>query len=839
MFYMLKGNLKRIVDFQVYGKNQNMKLPCQSKFGSSRVQEPIIQNDNLDNHLCGNYEDPEYLDFFDISKIPDYEPTQQTKCQRSTVGGIRDYVSSGNIHADFVERLCIPNDEDVSYKLKYIMNSIDNTDQDYNVWFGIACALKNCADTDKIGLNLFLIWASNSSKFNVNECRLLWERLEKREKGYNKGTLISLAKRCNPEIKNKKKDFMAPLITTDINFQSNIYNERWQRPYDLERYSTIIAQSPMGSGKTTQICEAIKNKGEGLKILVLAPRRCFAKSIASEITNKSGIPFTCYLDVDKKKDLSKIQYLVCQMESIHYLKPHYDMIIADEITSCLTQFSSKQTMKGKINLVANSFENIWKNATYKIVSDAFINPKVINFIENFEYKKQPNTIDVAFKGRDPYGHVVFMKNEYIPEQRTCIKLDKSDTTDHLKNKLIASLKQGKKCVFVVASYMKGLEYLTSIKQQIENINYKFYNSNNNEDVDDLLNVNKHWYGLDLLMYTSSITVGVNFDLEYFDELYMYSSCKSSVVRDNFQSSMRCRYIKDKVMYYQTFSRVFGIDKEVVDDIDEVENIIKRKCVSEDKLNDIIKKDDNNGLLYWETMPKWLNNIHTHNVYETNISALHHDELFDYYLGACGYIHGETTYDFDEIPNSLLPIEFIPYEDIQYTEHDVYDLEVKQRQERHLFTEYQKLQWQKILFDKQVINTTDKGLVFNYYFDPVNHSKNKYFNCLYEKRYSIVDMTNKEREEQIYKELSDKKTLRLHGIKDIIGILGVKSSTANCQTFDEAFLLGKYDTLMNKKKELLDVFNLRDRGGEKKATKIRQVVYLLNMVLDKWSFTTSS
>ena len=59
-----------------------------------------------------------------------------------------------------------------------------------------------------------------------------------------------------------------------------------------------------------------------------------------------------------------------------------------------------------------------------------------------------------------------------------------------------------------------------------------------KDVDDLLNVNEKWLELDLLVYTSSITVGVNFDTSHFDELFIYSSCKSGNVRDIFQSSMR-------------------------------------------------------------------------------------------------------------------------------------------------------------------------------------------------------------------------------------------------------------------------------------------------------------
>lgn len=834
MFYMLKGNIKRIVDFQVYGKNQNMKLPYQSKYGSDRVQAPIINNDNLLNHLCGNYEDIEYLDFFDVSKIPDFEPVQKVRCQRKPIGAVTDYISSGNIHADFVPRECIPKDQSPCYNMEYIMNSIDNTDQDYNVWFGVACALKNHSESETIGLPLFLQWASKSSKFDAGECKKLWDRIEKRDKGYNTGTLISLARRCNPHlVQTSNRDYMAPLVSMDINFKKDIYNERWQRPYDLDRYSTIIAQSPMGSGKTTQICEVVKNKGDGLKILVLAPRRCFAKSIATEITKKSGIPFTCYLDVTKKADLRKEQYLVCQMESIHHLKPDYNMIIADEITSCLTQFSSQQTMKGKIDIVAEAFEAIWKAAEYKIVSDAFINPKVIKFIENFEYRKQPPTIETAFTGHDPYAHVLFMKNENIPEERKCIEVE---IENEMLGKMISSLKSGKKCVFVVASQQKGMLYLASIKEYIPDIKYKFYHSKNKDDVDDLLNVNEHWAELDLLIYTSSITVGVNFDLEHFDELYMYSSCKSSTVRDNFQSSMRCRYIKDKVMYYHLFDRVFGIDRrEIVDDIYRVRKIIERKSELEDRLDKRIAIDGDPDRMFWKEMPNWLLDVHVHNIYEQNISMLHHRELFNYYLGACGYSHTPNVDLRSSLANFSLvePLTFLPYNDIHYTYHDIETLEMKVQKERNNLTEFERLQWQKIMFDRQITDVEKRGEIFDHFFNPELHNKGKFFNCLYEKRYTLTEMSNRERSEQIYKEVTGKKTLKLKVIREIIEILGIKSSTSISQTFNAEFLMSKYDVIMSKRAEWLEVFSFEDQSNAK-ATKLRQLVDVLNMILKKWS-----
>ena len=201
-FYTLNDNVKRIVDFQVYGKNQNMKLPYQSKHGSDRVQAPMDTN-NLIRHLCGNYQNIQDFDIFDISKVPVYEPTQKTTVQKALVGGKNDYVSHGSIHTDFVARECIP-DGEPTFDLKYIVESIDNTNQPYNVWFGIGCAIKNCKHKD--GRDIFLKWSSKYSGYNQNDCLKVWDRIQVRDNGYNQGTLLLLAKKCNPKLQDKKKN---------------------------------------------------------------------------------------------------------------------------------------------------------------------------------------------------------------------------------------------------------------------------------------------------------------------------------------------------------------------------------------------------------------------------------------------------------------------------------------------------------------------------------------------------------------------------------------------------------------------------------------------------------
>ena len=82
-------------------------------------------------------------------------------------------------------------------------------------------------------------------------------------------------------------------------------------------------------------------------------------------------------------------------------------------------------------------------------------------------------------------------------------------------------------------------------------------------------------------------------------------------------------------------------------------------------------------------------------------------------------------------------------------------------------------------------------------------------------------------------MTSKKTMRLKTIREVIDVLGVASSTSASQTFDSEFLLSKYDMVMSKKAEWLEAFGLRDRSNGK-ATELRQMVVVINAILEKWS-----
>lgn len=825
LFYCLNNTMKTAVDFAVYGKNQNMKLPLQSKYGSDRVQSPFKKTDNLADHFCAYYGDRTYPDYYDVKLIPEFmgerKKQPKKKSNRKGVG----HITTGSLHLDFKPRETNPEGTPSLTDLDYLVDSIDNTDQVWSVFLGMCFTIKNTAETENKGYRRFLKWCGKSSKFDGDECYRMWNSVEKKKDAYNIGTLIKLAKRCNPKI--KKIDPINQMIVDDTKFKTEVYDEKYQRPYDVENYDCIIAESPMGSGKSFQIAEVLKQIGLGKRVLVLSPRRCFARSIASELTRRLqdagvDITFTCYLDVKDKQTLNSFPYLVCQMESLHLLAPNYNILIADEIVSCLTQFSSKQTMKNNIHKVMMAFDVIWRSVEKKIICDAFIDPKTIEFVENMKHKNE---------------RVLFMRNKKKPEERIAIECKREKKEDHLLSQLLKSLQMKKKCVFVTASKAKGHVYIETILKHIPTLTYKFYNSSNKNDMKaDMANVNEAWYGVDLLVYTSSITVGVNFDVEYFDELFIYTSCCAGLVRDIFQSSMRVRHLKDDKLYFQMFDFPIGVQKNEVADKKKIIEHIKTLTDNEDALEQrmmLSMTEDDMKLERWKRMPKWLLNVHVSNVFEHNVSRLHHRKMFEFYLQKLNYKIITTDTILDIIKPEDLPSTFIPYEDMKYTDEEATNILHKHEFCKEDMTDYEWNLYQRVKFDEQIKESKHIADIYNMFFDPENFNRQKYYNILSEVKHTVRQLSRSERYDRIYKELTDKKALRLHTIKHIKDILGFTSTTDNTFRIDRETLESKYDVIIQHRAEWNNIFDIREKKFKGKDAKIKRINAVLSPILSKW------
>ena len=89
----------------------------------------------------------------------------------------------------------------------------------------------------------------------------------------------------------------------------------------------------------------------------------------------------------------------------------------------------------------------------------------------------------------------------------------------------------------------------NIKEKFQNKKILVFDgyTSNFDAKENLKNVNETWK-LDILIYNSKITVGINFDVEWYDNLYI-KAANYLLCKDIFQASMRVRKIKSNNLYF--------------------------------------------------------------------------------------------------------------------------------------------------------------------------------------------------------------------------------------------------------------------------------------------------
>jgi len=359
----------------------------------------------------------------------------------------------------------------------------------------------------------------------------------------------------------------------------------------------------------------------------------------------------------------------------------------------------------------------------------------------------------------------------------------------------------------------------------------------------LKDVNKHWK-VDLLIYTSSITVGVNFDCKnWFDELFVYSSCSSGSVRDTFQSSMRVRHLNDNIMYFQLFTSPINIDSTVKPDKEQIKEAIQKKILEEENIEkkEVKKKKLGEGevrIAYWDNMPKWLYNIHIHNKFEDNISILQHRYLYSYYLDKLNYSFINNNYDLENIEMEIVPSSFIQYDEMKITEEQEESILYKYKNDKENMTEEEMNKYQKIKFDEYVKISERSPFLYTYFFTPELYNVDRYYNLRNENLNTVYNVVSKERRDKKFIELSDSRAVKLYTIKNIMNELGMTSSTQTDYKIDRETLESKYDFIVNNSKRWNNIFRIKKKKSKKKTTnKITEITGILTAIFKKWSGST--
>ena len=399
--------------------------------------------------------------------------------------------------------------------------------------------------------------------------------------------------------------------------------------------------------------------------------------------------------------------------------------------------------------------------------------------------------------------------------------------------MIEELKKGKKCFFFCSSRAKLTDYfLPAIRQAYPDKKIIEYHSK--KITIDLATVNEQWKDADLICATCSITVGCNFDLvDIFNSLHCYvSACSKNLVRDIFQCLYRIRHIKDKILHYFLDTRCFGMNLSC--------NPTEIRKELENKTHFYTKHYEEYVKIEYNTKtPIWIKELLINNIFESNMSIMNLEPLFDEYLNLCGYkkpIDDKFEEDFTEDAVNII------FEDYQY--EDIPEITFTQRQElvikkqKQPLTDLEEFTLNKSFFQatlivqgRSKISMTDQVTLWNTYS---NYGKSKFRNLQYEKGLQnktiricdIISMT--------LPELADNLSRRLENIYEITRKFDLENSqdfkNISVESIDK-----NIDWLRDNSIRFHTNFNIRNQGKNKTFERTHGLE-LLNKIFSSWGYS---
>lgn len=511
----------------------------------------------------------------------------------------------------------------------------------------------------------------------------------------------------NENFEGEGRALISSIFETKISPQ--IIEEKYVRVEHLmSPEKCVVVQSQLGSGKTTSSINYIDQLPNSTPIIFLTPRRSYAVSFHQRVNseNKSGKQFALYMN-EKLMNITK-KHIIIQAESLHRLNIDFSgcCVVIDEIESFLTQLTSSGTHQNHIKSI-NVLAKMLSSASKVLMFDAFISSKTIDFCLNFglttKFFKYVYEQDKRIIQR-----VAGSYNKTDDDEKIEVVKRRTDNRDYFLNSLYCDLKNGKKIYLFCSSNSFLVEIEKFVSSRLPEIKLLSYHSQSTNRVVDAI---EEWSKVDLVLTTSTITVGINFDLhDYFDRGYIFVSavCKN-LVRDVFQSLYRVRRFKENFFVLCLDERSLGcslgthpVEKRLIKENVEFLNTEFLKIYKQADL---------------ET-PMWLSELLVSNQLERNLSIHYLKIFFEKMASASGYkftdeedlvVEDDTqAEDVPQLETEIDEMELdddneIEYKDIPYPFDDIRALKLK-RLRGQILTELEKLILAKNTFkDKYLVS----------------------------------------------------------------------------------------------------------------------------------------
>ena len=669
---------------------------------------------------------------------------------------------------------------------------------DKNVYIGSHCDCLSMDDkkTIKIG---------NLGKVNLNEDEKLYSFQSIMQKSKSDRTEEELI-----HIKNIQNYVMnvnlQKLFTIDNKFQIIERDYDYVDMNDLNNDSKCaIIKAGLGKGKTSSFIKYINNINDDTPIIILTPRQNFARSITQRVNLESNKTFICYLEERKIKISHK--YIVIQAESLHRLEEVYDnaIIIIDESESFLYQLTSIKTHTQHIESIY-TLELLLNNAKKILVFDAFISNKTVMFFYDNKIKF------------DIYNY-----NKKL-EERIAVKHNKFET---LMLNLVFDIKNNKK-IFLFCSSRNKLKYIKEILIHYKpTINIQEYHSQSGKIINDV----NDWKDADIIMCTSSITVGINFDeKDIFHKVYLIASaCSRNLVRDMFQATYRIRHLIENKLEYYLDTRLLGISYNTNPVyMKTIEDVLKHK---DDSMETILPE-----MFKFYKIKPYLQNLYMKNIFEHNMSIHFLEEIFDKYLEICNYkkINNEIDIELD-IPDIDISTIDIEYDDIPILSRD----EILKLTQKLIKSELEKCIICKSYFLTMIKNTiSDTEIYKDLWKLFIDYGKSKFKNISIEKGIIDGSCNIKSLFELVYSSFQPDYIIQAPLIMMLTSTLNLDNSHDQSKLISKEQILSFIDIFKAKQNDYTKAFSLRriSFGSESIEVNFKMIHGVINQILSKWGYS---
>lgn len=303
-------------------------------------------------------------------------------------------------------------------------------------------------------------------------------------------------------------------------------------------YKYLILKSPYDTGKTSMLLKLLTEFEFHFKrVLFITYRQSLALDI---LGNFKKLRFVCYLDdvPENSPDAYESDRSIVQIESLTKFRngsgkiPKFDLVIIDEAESSLNHFTS-DTVANK-EATFNFMTHIIRNSSSTILLDGDISNRAFDYIKMIakpkddkskpdKYKIIYNTIQKCIK-----SFILTPNEAQFHEQFT-------EAMNANKNFIVAS-QSSKYADKLYDLFNKDPRYKDKVLCHTAN--------SDDEIKKKLIDVNQYWIRYKIVIYSPTITAGVNFDTVHFDTMFVVLCAKTNNPRDLMQMLGRCRKFKN-------------------------------------------------------------------------------------------------------------------------------------------------------------------------------------------------------------------------------------------------------------------------------------------------------